>query len=128
MNQPRHDREKVGKAILDAAFRIHTQLGPGLLESAYEACLVYELEKLGFKVDRQLPVSLIYGEVKLDTAFRIDVMVEDLVIIEVKTVESLAPVHEAQLLTYMRLSGVSLGYILNFYVSRMKDGIKRMIL
>ena len=122
------DREYIGKQILDAAFRIHSAIGPGLLESAYESCLAYELEKAGLRVERQKALPLIYEEVKLDAGYRIDLMVEGQIIVEVKSVEALAPVHQAQLLTYMRLSGISLGYLLNFFVPRMKEGIKRMIL
>ncbi len=128
MNRTTVEQERVGKAILDAAFRIHTRIGPGLLESAYETCLAYELEKEGFIAERQRALPLIYEEVKLDTGYRIDLLVERSVIVEVKTVEKFAPVHEAQLLTYMRLSKISLGFLLNFYVPKMKDGIKRMIL
>ena len=122
------EREYIGKQILDAAFRIHTSLGPGLLESAYESCLCYELRESGLAVVQQKALPLIYKEVKLDAGYRIDLLVENQIIVEIKSVDNLAPVHQAQILTYMRLSQISLGYLLNFNVARMKDGIKRMIL
>lgn len=122
------EREYIGKQILDAAFRIHTSLGPGLLESAYESCLCYELRESGLAVVQQKALPLIYKEVKLDAGYRIDLLVENQIIVEIKSIDNLAPVHQAQILTYMRLSQISLGYLLNFNVARMKDGIKRMIL
>lgn len=114
--------------ILDSAYKVHTALGPGLLESAYRACLVYELRKKGFKVEEEKPLPLIYEEVKLDCGYRIDILVEDKVVIELKTVEAFTEVHTAQVLTYLRLSGHHVGLLLNFYTKSLKDGIKRLVL
>ncbi len=114
--------------ILDSAYKVHTALGPGLLESAYRACLVYELRKKGFKVEEEKPLPLIYEEVKLDCGYRIDILVEDKVVIELKTVEAFTDVHTAQVLTYLRLSGNHVGLLLNFYTKSLKNGIKRLVL
>ncbi|SEQ16672.1 GxxExxY protein [Neolewinella agarilytica] len=114
--------------IRGAAFRVHSKLGPGLLESAYEACLVYELRKIGYKVESQKSLPLSYGEVYLDAGYRIDLLIDDLVIIELKSVKELQDIHTAQLLTYMRLSKVSLGLLMNFNVRNMQHGIKRYVL
>jgi len=114
--------------ILDSAYKVHSALGPGLLESAYRACLVYELRKKGFKVEEEKPLLLIYEEVKLDCGYRIDILVEDKVVIELKTVEAFTEVHTAQVLTYLRLSGHHVGLLLNFYTKSLKDGIKRLVL
>jgi len=114
--------------ILDSAYKVHSTLGPGLLESAYRACLVYELRKKGFKVEEEKPLPLIYEEVKLDCGYRIDILVENQVVVELKTVEAFSDVHTAQVLTYLRLSGNHVGLLLNFYTKSLKDGIKRLIL
>jgi len=114
--------------ILDSAYKVHTALGPGLLESAYQACLVYELRKKGLKVETEKPLPLIYEEVKLDCGYRIDILVENQVVIELKTVETFTDVHTAQVLTYLKLSGNKVGLLLNFYTRSLKDGIKRLIL
>ena len=119
--------EITGK-ILNAAFKVHTVLGPGLLESAYQACLVYELRKAGLYVEVEKPIPLIYEELKLECGYRIDIMVENQVIIELKTVEAFKDVHLAQVLTYLRLSEKHVGLLLNFYVKSLKDGIKRISL
>lgn len=119
--------EITGK-ILNAAFKVHTVLGPGLLESAYQACLVYELRKAGLFVEVEKPLPLIYEELKLECGYRIDIMVENKVIIELKTVEAFRDVHLAQVLTYLRLSEKHVGLLLNFYVKSLKDGIKRVSL
>ena len=123
--------EKIGKHVLDAAFKVHTTLGPGLLESAYEACLVHELSAMGIKTKTQVTMPVIYDGQKIDLGYRIDIFVGDCIIVELKAVENMLPLYEAQLLTYMKLSGVRLGYLLNFNVSKLKDGIngiKRMVL
>ncbi len=120
--------EQIGRAIVDAALTVHRSLGPGLLESAYEVCLAYELEKRGHRVLRQLPMPVVYEEVKLDAGYRIDLLIDGDVVVEVKSVEVLAPVHDAQVLTYLRLSGKRLGFLINFNVALLKQGIKRMIL
>lgn len=114
--------------ILDSAYKIHTVLGPGLLESAYRACLAYELRKKGFKVEEEKPLPLIYEEVKLDCGYRLDILVENKVVVELKTVESFTDVHFAQVLTYLRFSENPVGLLLNFNVKSLKDGIKRFIL
>jgi len=120
--------EKIFKRVLDSSFQVHTALGPGLLESAYEECLYYELLQSGLKVEKQLPLPLIYKEVKLNAGYRIDLLVENKVIVEIKSVESLADIHMAQILTYLKLSGCKLGLLANFNVRHLKDGIKRVIL
>lgn len=122
-----NDLNEVSGVIVDAAIRVHSALGPGLLESAYEACLTSELCRRGLKVRTQIEVPIIYGSVRLEAAYRMDLLVEDSVVVEVKTVTRLLPVHEAQLLTYLRLSGYRLGLLLNFYVPRMRNGIKRIV-
>lgn len=116
------------KEIMDCAYKVHTFLGPGLLESSYEECLYYELLARKFIVEKQKPMPLIYKSVKLETGYRLDLIVENKVIIEIKSVESLAPIHTAQLLTYLKLSGCRVGFIMNFNVQKMKDGIKRYVL
>ncbi len=122
------DIEKTFKTVLDCSFQVHTALGPGLLESAYEECLYYEIQQSGLNVLMQVRLPLVYKEVKLDAGYRIDLLVENKVIIEVKSIESLADIHLAQILTYLKLSGCKLGLLVNFNVSHLKDGIKRVIL
>jgi len=122
------DIEKVFKIVLDCSFKVHSELGPGLLESAYEECLFYELLQSGLNVEKQIPLPLVYKEIKLDAGYRVDLLVEKLVIIEIKSVEVLADIHMAQILTYMKLSGCKLGLLVNFNVLHLKDGIKRVIL
>jgi len=118
---------EVSGQIVDAAMRVHTALGPGLLESAYEGCLTYELRKRGLKVAAQVGLPVVYEGVNIDVGYRIDLLVDDLVIVELKAVDKLAPIHEAQLLTYLKLSGKRLGLLINFNVLHLKDGIKRMV-
>ena len=113
--------------IVDAAMQVHTRLGPGLLESAYEACLAYELTKRGFKCLTQVGLPLVYDEVKLDAGYRIDLLVEDTVIVELKAVEKVLPIHEAQLISYLKLSGKKVGLLINFHVKHLKDGIMRRV-
>ena len=119
---------EISRIILDCAYKVHTALGPGLLESTYRACLAYELEKSGLKVEREKPLPLIYEEVRMECGYRIDLLVENKVVIELKTVEAFNEVHIAQTLTYLKLSGCHLGLLLNFYTKSLKDGIKRLIL
>ena len=121
-------REDIFKLILDCAFKVHSALGPGLLENAYEECLMYELIESGLKVERQKPLPLIYKEVKLDAGYRVDLLVEDCIIIEVKAVDDLSHIHLAQILTYLKLSKCKLGLLVNFNVKLLKHGIKRVIL
>jgi GxxExxY protein len=118
----------VSGKILDAAFAVHSKLGPGLLESIYEICLEYELQRRGLKVQRQVRVPVVYDEVQLDAGLTLDLLVEDLVIVELKAIEGLLPIHQAQLLTYLKLTGIRLGLLINFNVSYLKNGIKRLIL
>lgn len=118
---------QVSGIVVNAAIRVHSVLGPGLLESAYQVCLEQELRKRGLIVEAQLGLPVVYEGEKLDLGYRIDLLVEDLVIVEIKCVEAIHPVHEAQLLSYLRLSGKNVGLLINFYVARMKDGIKRMV-
>lgn len=122
------DIEKVFKQVLDCAFFVHSALGPGLLESAYQECLYYELSELGLRVEKQKPLPLIYKEIKLEVGYRVDLLVENQVIVEIKSVDALNDVHLAQILTYMKLSDCKLGLLVNFNVKHLKDGIKRVIL
>lgn len=121
------NENEISRVILDAAFRLHSAVGPGLLEKAYEACLAYELRSAGLNVRTQVPLPLIYKEVKLDTAYRLDLLVNDLVVIELKSVDLLAPIHQAQLISYLKLSGKRLGILINFNVVHLKHGIKRVV-
>jgi GxxExxY protein len=118
---------QVSGIVVNAAMRVHSVLGPGLLESAYQVCLEQELRKRGLIVEAQLGLPVVYEGEKLDLGYRIDLLVENLVIVEIKCVEAIHPVHEAQLLSYLRLSGKNVGLLINFYVARLKDGIKRMV-
>ncbi len=119
--------ERVGKIVLDAAFRVHTALGPGLLESVYETCHAYEIRESGLLVETQVAVPVTYKNMRMEGGLRLDLLVEKCVIVEVKAVETMNPVYEAQLLTYLRLTGVRLGYLINFTVPHLKNGIKRLV-
>jgi len=121
-----HENE-ISKEILNAAFKVHTALGPGLLESAYQECLFYELKKRGLQVEKEKPLPLIYEEVKLEIGYRVDLFVENKVIIELKSVEALNDIHLAQILTYLKLSDCKLGLLMNFNVKSLKLGIKRVV-
>ncbi len=118
---------EIGEGILGCAIKVHIALGPGLLESTYEACLIYELAKAGLKAERQVSLPVVYDGITLDAGYRIDVLVENLVIVELKVVEKLLPLHGAQVLSYLRLSNKKLGYLLNFNVVQMRQGIKRVV-
>jgi GxxExxY protein len=122
------DIEAIGSEVLNCSFRVHAQLGPGLLESAYEACLWYEITKVGIRAHRQVPQPIIYDGLKLDEGYRLDLLVEESIIIEIKAVESLAPVHHLQLKTYLKLSGQTLGFLINFNVPLLKQGLHRIVL
>ena len=113
--------------IIGAAIKVHRRLGPGLLESAYEACLAYELEQLGFRVERQKAVPLVYNSVRLEYGFRADMVINAKVVVEIKCKEALHPVDQAQLLSYLRLLDLQVGLLINFHVFVLKDGIKRMV-
>lgn len=118
---------EISQLIIGCAIKVHTALGLGLLESAYEECLYYELVKIGLKVEKQKTLPLIYEDIKLEIGYRLDLMVEDKVIIEIKACEGLNDIHLAQVLTYLKLSDVKLGLLINFNVARVKDGIKRVV-
>lgn len=118
---------RLTEAIIQAAIEVHRTLGPGLLESAYEACLAFELAQRGLKVERQKPLPVVYKDVRLDCGYRLDLLVEDKVIVEIKAVDQLLPVHEAQLLSYLRLSGCRVGLLINFNVKVLRSGIRRLV-
>jgi GxxExxY protein len=118
---------EIGETILGCAIKMHSALGPGLLESTYEVCLIQELSKAGVRAARQVPLPVIYDEVELEAGYRMDLLVADIVVVELKVVEKLLPLHTAQLLSYLKLSGRKLGYLLNFNVVQMRDGIKRVV-
>jgi GxxExxY protein len=117
----------ISRIVFESALKVHQLLGPGLLESAYEECLFYELKKHNIKVEKQKALPLIYEEIKLDAGYRIDIIIEDKFIVEIKSVEALTDVHLAQLLTYLRLSNCKLGLLINFNVSLLKNGVRRVI-
>ena len=119
--------ELAGKMVLDAAIAVHSELGPGLLESAYEACLAYEIGRRGAMVRRQLPLPLRYRGIELEAGYRLDLVVDECVLVELKVVDQLSDLHMSQILTYLKLSGMNLGYLLNFNVRHMKQGIKRVV-
>jgi len=119
--------DEISRIVFDSALKVHKTLGPGLLESSYEECLFYELKKTGLKVEKQKPLPLIYEEVKLEVGYRIDIVIEDKFIVEIKSVEALNEVHLAQLLTYLKLSDCKLGLLINFNVKLLKDGVIRVI-
>jgi GxxExxY protein len=118
--------DRIARAAVDAGLKVHQSLGPGLLESAYEHCLMFELIQRGWRVERQVGMPISYGSMTLDVGYRLDLLVEDLVIIEIKAVDSLAPIHRAQLFTYLKLSGVKVGLLMNFNVRLFKDGVVRI--
>jgi GxxExxY protein len=119
--------EEIASKIVSAAVKVHTALGPGLLESAYQKCMAYELSRDGFTVECEVSLPILYEKIKIDAGYRIDMIVEGAVIIENKTVDKILPIHEAQLLTYLKMKKCKLGFLLNWNVPRMKDGIKRMV-
>lgn len=119
--------ERIGKAVVNAAYKVHKELGPGLLEKVYEACLAYELEKAGYLVKRQVKLPIVYDGVFFEEALKADLIVEDLVIIETKSVEIVNPVWRSQIISHLRLTGFRLGYLINFNVPLIKQGIRRFI-
>jgi len=121
------DENAIAKEVVDAAYRVHTTLGPGLFESVYDAVLAYELSRRGLRLARQQPIPIVYESIHIDTGFRADLIVEDKVIVEIKSVELLAPVHKKQLLTSLRLADKRLGLLINFHVVLIKDGITRIV-
>ena len=126
-NNPSLNENQLSKLILDCAFKVHTKLGPGLLETIYEIVLAYELRKQGLRAERQVPIPIRYEEIVFDEGFRADLLVEDKVIVELKSVEKLAPVHSKQLLTQLRLSNRQLGLLINFGEVHLKHGIERIV-
>jgi GxxExxY protein len=121
------DIEAIGKEIVGASIKVHKALGPGLLESAYQQCLAHELRQRGLQVECEVTLPIRYGDVDIDAGYRVDMLVSKEVIVENKAVERILGIHEAQLLTYLKLADCRLGYLLNWNVVRMKDGIKRMV-
>ena len=121
------DVERVGKAVLNAAFKVHTALGPGLLESVYETCTAFELTQSGLRAATQVALPVTYQGIKMDAGLRPDMVVEDSVIVEFKSVDTMHPIFEAQLITYLKLTGMRLGFLINFNVVHLKDGIKRIV-
>ena len=120
--------DQITHEILDSAYKVHSKLGPGLLESAYRTCLVYELRKKGLFVEEEKALPIVYEDIKLDCGYRIDILVENQVVVELKTVDTFNDVHIAQVLTYLKLSENHVGLLINFYKKSLKDGIKRLIL
>jgi GxxExxY protein len=119
--------DQITRRIIGAATEVHKILGPGLLESAYEACLAYELRQLGYKIEQQKSLPVIYKDVKLDCGYRVDLVVEDAVIVEIKAMEQLAPIHDAQVISYLRLADKRVGLLINFHVQLLKNGVKRIV-
>ena len=122
------ETEVIGKKVLDAAYAVHSSLGPGLLESAYQECLAYELSHAGVSFQKEWPLPVRYKDVLIDCGYRVDILVEQSLILELKSVDKLLPIHEAQILTYMKLASVKTGLLINFNVQRLTDGLKRMVL
>lgn len=120
------DINEISGIIVDAAMKVHTRLGSGLLESAYQACLHFELQRRGLKVERQVDLPIRYDDVLIESGYRLDLVVEDQIVIEIKAVEELHPIHTAQLLSYLKISGKRLGLLINFHALHLKDGIKRL--
>lgn len=118
---------EVTGGIIDAAMKVHRALGPGLLESAYEACLIYELSTRGLNVAAQVPLPIIYEEVRLEAGYRLDLVVQDAVVVEIKAVETVLPIHKAQLLSYLKLSQHTVGLLINFNVELLKQGVTRLV-
>jgi GxxExxY protein len=122
------DINKLTYEIIGCAYKVHSNLGPGLLESTYEVCLEYELIEKGLFVERQVALPVVYNTIKLEAGYRIDLLVEHAIIVEVKSVEALAPIHTAQILTYLKLAGKKIGLLINFNETDLKNGIKRLIM
>jgi len=121
------DLKKMTGEVVDAAMKVHSALGPGLLEKAYQVCLLHELRKRGLRVKPEVSLPVIYDGIRIDAGFKIDLLVEDAVVVELKAVSKLLPVHEAQLLSYLKLSGFRIGLLVNFHVIHLKNGITRMV-
>jgi GxxExxY protein len=121
------ERNEISGAVVDAAMKVHSALGPGLLESAYAICLKHELVKRGLKVAAEVPLPVVYDGVRLEAGYRLDLLVEDTVVVEIKAIEALAPIHSAQIISYLKLSGKPIGLLINFHLLHLKDGIKRFV-
>lgn len=121
------ERNEISGAVVDAAMKVHSALGPGLLESAYAICLKHELMKRSLKVASEVPLPVVYDGVRLEAGYRLDLVVEDTVVVEIKAVEALAPIHSAQIISYLKLSGKPVGLLINFHSLHLKDGIKRFV-
>lgn len=121
------DENAISKIVFDCALKVHKKLGPGLLESAYEKCLYYELDKFDLSMSKQKPLSLIYGDIRMDVGYRVDLFINNKVIVEIKAVETIANIHIAQLLTYLKLSNCKLGLLINFNVPLLKEGFRRIV-
>ncbi|MFZ1916244.1 MAG: GxxExxY protein [Terriglobales bacterium] len=119
--------DQISRRIIGAAIEVHRHLGPGLLESAYQSCLAFELKQLGLRVEEQKPLPVVYKDVKLDCGYRLDLVVENEIVVEIKAVEKLLPIHEAQLLSYLRLAHEKVGLLINFHVPVLKSGLKRIV-
>ena len=122
------NRNEISGAVVDAAMKVHSALGPGLLESAYATCFKHELIKRGLKVACEVPLPVIYDGIKLEAGYRLDLVVEDTVVVELKAIEALAPIHQAQIISYLKLSGKPIGLLINFHTLHLKDGIKRFVI
>lgn len=122
------EADRIGRIIVDSAIAVHRTLGPGLLESVYEACLAEELRQRGLMAERQVGVPVAYGEARLEVGFRIDLLVEKCVVVEIKSIDALASIHMSQVLTYLRFSGRRLGYLINFNSALLKNGLRRLVL
>lgn len=127
INKSKEEIEQIAAVIVDSVVKVHRALGPGLMESAYQACLAYELHDRGVEVRCEVPLPIQYGALQIEAGYRIDMLVADCIIIENKAVQATVPVHEAQLLTYLKLSGCRLGFLINWNVPLIKDGIKRIV-
>lgn len=122
------ERDPLSGKVIQLAIEVHRELGPGLLESSYEECLCYELSSAGLAFERQVPLPITYKSVRLESGYDMDIVVERRLVLELKTVEKLIPIHEAQLLSYLKLSGIRIGLLMNFHVPLLKDGLKRIVL
>jgi GxxExxY protein len=127
MVEPSSEHDRVAQQVVDSAFAVHTTLGPGLLESVYEQCLTAELRTRNLSVERQVALPIVYRNTRIEAGLRMDMVVEGLVVVEAKAVETILPIHEAQLLTYLKLSGLQLGLLINFNVTLIKNGIRRLV-
>jgi GxxExxY protein len=121
------ERNELTRQIIGAAMRVHSAVGPGLLESVYRTCLHFELTQIGLKVQAEFPIPIVYGGVQLDVGYRVDFLVEDVVLVELKALTTMLPVHEAQLLSYVRMSNRPIGLLINFHVLHLRDGIRRLV-